>query len=305
MNNVKNCEPYISVVVTTRNDNYGENMSQRLNMFVKSLDFYASQYRDLFELLIVEWNPPVETAPLHTILPSCSNLPIRIITVPPVYHGELKIRRPLAEWPAKNVGLRRVNSPFVLIANPDVIFTPSLVASLAKRSLSQDVVYRCDRYDFDGHGIDTVDPENYVDWAVNKTFRMHGMRGAQSISYDITPGTDLTDFPVSNFDETTVHTNGAGDFMLISTETAIKADGFYGGNKCPGHCDSVSMYRFIRQNICHGVFEFPCFTLHHDHDRNNLPPPYDYYEVIATAHDVCDPNWGLKDIELAEWNNGI
>lgn len=296
---------YISIIVTTRNDNYGENMTQRLNMFVKSLDLYAARYPDLFELLIVEWNPPSDQSPLHTVLPICSHLPIRVITVPSIHHEKLGIRRPLAEWPAKNVGLRRANSPFVLITNPDVIFTPSLVESLAAKNLSHDVVYRCDRYDFDGQGIDIVDSANYVDWAVSKTFRMHGMRGAQSISFDITPGTRLEDLPVSFFDKNTVHTNGAGDFMLISTETAINADGFYGGNKCPGHCDSVSMYRFIRQGISHGVFEFPCFTLHHDHDRNNLPPPYDYYEVIATAHDVCDPNWGLKDIELDEWNNGI
>lgn len=297
--------PYISVVVTTRNDNYGENMEQRLRMFVNSLEMYQQKYSDLFELIIVEWNPPSETAPLHTILPVCSHLPIKVISVPYIHHEKLNIRRPLAEWPAKNVGLRRATSPFVLVTNPDVILTPSLVESLAAKNLSHDVVYRCDRYDFDGQGIDTVDPENYVDWAVSKIFRMHGMRGSQSISVDIEPGTRLEYLPVSFFDENTVHTNGAGDFMLISTQTAIDADGLYGGNKCPGHCDSVSMYRFIRQDISHGVFEFPCFTLHHDHDRNNLPPPYDYWTVIDAAHDDNDPDWGLKDITLTDWHNEI
>ena len=61
--------PYISVVVTTRNDNYGENMRRRLDMFVQGLDQCQQKYPGLFELVIVEWNPPKDQQSLSTIIP--------------------------------------------------------------------------------------------------------------------------------------------------------------------------------------------------------------------------------------------
>jgi hypothetical protein len=296
---------YISIVVTTRNDNYGENMLQRLNMFIKSLDYYQSLYPNLFELVIVEWNPPESSASLSTIIPDCKNLPIRIITVPPEHHNKLGIKRSLAEWPAKNVGLRRAKSPFVLIANPDILLSPALVESLAARNLSDDVIYRCDRYDFNGDGINDIIPSDYTNWAMSKIFKLHGMYGAQSISVDIDLALSNNKLPVSRFDENTIHTNGAGDFMLIAKDSAIRVGGFYEGLKCQGHGDSVSMYRFIKANIAHGIFEFPCFTLHHDHDRNILPPPYDIEAVLNTAHDTNNSDWGLDSVLLLERNNGL
>lgn len=296
---------YISVVVTTRNDNYGENMEQRLRMFVNSLEMYQQKYSDLFELIIVEWNPPDNNLPIHSIIPECSALPIRVITVSSEYHNKLGIKRPLAEWPAKNVGLRRARSPFILIANPDILLSKALVESLAMRNLSENVIYRCDRYDFDGNGINTIEPVQYTTWAMPRVFKFHGMVGAQSTAVDVNLAESNNQLPTSYFDENTVHTNGAGDFMLIAKDTAIRAGGLYEGIKCQGHGDSVSMYRFIKENVSHGVFEFPCFVLHHDHDRNILPPPYDIVSVLNAAQDPSDPGWGLNDIELAEWNNGL
>lgn len=297
--------PYISVVVTTRNDNYGENMAQRLNMFISGLDYYQSLHPHLFELVIVEWNPPPSSESLSSIIPTCNNLPIRIITVSPEYHNKLGIKRSLAEWPAKNVGLRRTRSPFVLIANPDILLSKELVESLAIRNLSDDVIYRCDRYDFDGNGISTIEPAQYTSWALSRIFKFHGMVGAQSATVDVDLNASDNQLPISYFDENTVHTNGAGDFMLIAKDTAVRVGGFYEGAKCQGHGDSVSMYRFIKENISHGVFAFPCFTLHHDHDRNILPPPYDITAVLNASHEPSDPEWGLNNIELAEWNNGL
>ena len=295
-------DPYISVVVTTRNDNYGENMRRRLNMFVQGLDQQQRKYPGLFELVIVEWNPPKDQEPLSPIIPSCTDLPIRIITVPNEYHSRTGVRRPLAEFPAKNVGLRRIMGQFALISNPDILFSHNLVDHLAERNLEDGIIYRCDRYDFDGDGIESVDSCNLVGFAFQRIFKLHGMQGQQSITADIKMPTDQ--IPISSYNEKTIHTNGAGDFMLISKTTAESAGGFYQGLACPGHHDSVSMMRFMAQGVKQAIFKFPCITLHQDHDRNMLPGAWDPVAVLETAQLVDeDLNWGFSGVEFEQWTN--
>jgi hypothetical protein len=296
--------PYISVVVTTRNDNYGENMRRRLDMFVKGLDCHQQKYPGLFELIIVEWNPPDDQAPLSTIIPSCTHLPVRIITVPGEYHGRTGFKRPLAEYHAKNVGLRRSAGKFVLISNPDILFSYNLVDQLAKRNLNDGIVYRCDRYDFDGDGIESIDPQDYIRFAFTRIFRLHGMNGQNSLTADIKMPTDQ--IPISSYDEKTIHTNAAGDFTLISKATAESVGGFYQGLRSPGHHDSVSMMRFIIRGLKQGIFRFPCTILHQDHDRNILPGQWDPISTLETAKAEGDePDWGLNNIVLEQWTNGI
>lgn len=295
-------DPYISVVATTRNDNYGENMRRRLDMFVRGLDLHQQKYPGLFELVIVEWNPPGDQEPLSTIIPACTSLPIRVITVPNEYHLRTGVRRPLAEFPAKNVGLRRAKGKFVLISNPDILFSHDLVDQLARRNLLDGLVYRCDRYDFDGDGIEAVQPRDYMRFAFQRIFRLHGMQGQQSITADIKMPTDQ--IPISSYSEKTIHTNGAGDFMLISKTTAESVGGFYQGLACAGHHDSVSMFRFISRGVKQGLFKFPCVSLHQDHDRNVVPGPWNPAAVLETAQLADeDPSWGFPDAEFEQWTN--
>jgi hypothetical protein len=271
-------------------------------MFVQGLDQHQRKYSGLFELVIVEWNPPKDQAPLSTIIPSCTDLPIRIITVPNEYHISTGVRRPLAEFPAKNVGLRRIMGQFALISNPDILFSNNLVDRLAERNLEDGVIYRCDRYDFDGDGIESVDSCNYVGFAFQRIFKLHGMQGPQSVTADIKMPTDQ--IPVSSYNEKTIHTNGAGDFMLISKTTAESAGGFYQGLACPGHHDSVSMMRFMRRGVKQGIFKFPCVILHQDHDRNMLPGAFNPAAVLETAQLADqDLNWGFCGAEFEQWTN--
>jgi hypothetical protein len=296
-------DPYISVVVTTRNDNYGENMRRRLDMFVQGLDQHQRKYPGLFELVIVEWNPPGDQEPLSTIIPSCTDLPIRIITVPNEYHISTGVRRPLAEFPAKNVGLRRAKGQFVLISNPDILFSTDLVDRLAERNLKDGAVYRCDRYDFDGDGIESIDPCNYLEFAFRRIFRLHGMGGSWSISITADTNTSIQ-IPIAPYNENIIHTNGAGDFMLISKTTAELVGGFYQGLACSGHHDSVSMTRFVNRGLKQGIFRFPCAILHQDHDRNMLPGTFNPTAVIETVQLADeDLNWGFCGVEFEQWTN--
>ena len=79
--------PYLSVVIVGRNDDYGVNFLERLNTFVRSLDHQVRNYSDLIELVVVEWNPLDDRAPLKDVIVNTNNLNLRIITVPPEIHA--------------------------------------------------------------------------------------------------------------------------------------------------------------------------------------------------------------------------
>ena len=47
---------YLSVIAASRNDNHGENLDQRTNIFIKSLAENCKKYQIKSELILVEWN---------------------------------------------------------------------------------------------------------------------------------------------------------------------------------------------------------------------------------------------------------
>jgi len=64
----------------------------------------------------------------------------------PELHAQLQGQKhlgadPMAEYFAKNVGIRAAKGRFVLATNPDAIFSPAMVTFLARRSLRADTFY--------------------------------------------------------------------------------------------------------------------------------------------------------------------
>lgn len=145
-------QPYLSVVVTSRNDNHGGDMLGRMNAFIDGFISQCRRYRLPAELLIVEWNPPRDRQPLMEALKwpaeiaPCS---VRFVTVPPEVHARLKYAEqlPLFQMIAKNVGIRRAAGRFVLATNIDIIFSNALIRYIAARRLRPGNMYRVDRFD--------------------------------------------------------------------------------------------------------------------------------------------------------------
>ncbi|MGA2108556.1 MAG: hypothetical protein ABSH25_13040 [Syntrophorhabdales bacterium] len=144
-------QPYLSVVVAARNDNYGGDFLYRMQLFVSTLGALANRHRLKAELLVVEWNPPPDRPRLRDAIdwPSESDLGVRIVTVPEDVHRGLPIsdKMPMFEYMAKNVGIRRAHGEFILVTNPDIIFSDELTAFLARGNLPTDSYIEVDRYD--------------------------------------------------------------------------------------------------------------------------------------------------------------
>lgn len=289
--------PYISIVIATRNDNYGENMQQRLSMFVKSLDRYQLKYPSLFELIVVEWNPPTNTPSLAEIIPQCSNLPVRVITVPANVHNQFGTKHPLIEFRAKNVGIRRSRGEYVLITNPDILFSEDMIEQFSLRILTPNVLYRTDRFDFKSYDIDMNDVDSYVPYAIKNTF--HGHLSDDNL-YSINHGTNLSDFPKSDYSR--LHTNASGDFILSHRSSFDLINGLYEDDDFSHHADSISVIRFFYSQIPQCILSAPMCIFHQDHARGQREM-WDPIKAHQIGKTIGRNDWGLTNYNFAEWSN--
>jgi hypothetical protein len=144
--------PYLSVVVTARNDDHGGNLLRRMQVFVDAWINQAKRHNLSSELIVVEWNPPAGRHSLAEALRwpgDTGPCDVRILEVPPAVHARYRqaAALPLYQMIAKNVGIRRARGEFILATNIDILFSDELVQFLASRRLEKGRMYRLDRYD--------------------------------------------------------------------------------------------------------------------------------------------------------------
>ena len=144
--------PYISFVVTSRNDNHGEGMKKRMLLFMNGLIHQCRKHNLPAELIMVEWNPPGDTPLLHEVLPKPEKddpLRIRYIIVPEEIHAQYKRGKeiPLFQMTAKNVGIQRAKGKFICCTNVDLLFPDEMFEILAKQDLDPQNYYRANRCD--------------------------------------------------------------------------------------------------------------------------------------------------------------
>lgn len=289
-------DPYISVVIVARNDNYGENFLLRLNTFVRSLDHQVKNYPDLLELVIVEWNP-LPGKLLQDVVTKTQHLPVRIITVPGSVHDTLDATNPVLEFHGKNTGIRRARGEYVLTTNPDILLSNELINEFARRWLRKDHFYRTDRYDYVGTGIEDISSDALVEFAVANTFQAHVAHG----SADVPAGSDVSVLPASDPTVQYLHTNGAGDFILASREVFFTARGLWENTQQRWHMDSYSVIRLAATGLKQTIFTNPMCAFHMHHARADAEAPWDPALAVKVAPTRGDVNWGLGNIKLEEY----
>jgi len=302
-------KPYLSIVIVGRNDNYGVNFMERLNTFIRSLDYQTKNYPNLLELIVVEWNPLNNYKLLKDVIHQPNNYLLRIITVPPEVHNEIGATAPVLEFWGKNVGIRRAQGEFILISNPDILFTEELIAELAKKTLNKETVYRTDRYDYHGEGIEALSEDEYIPFALNRTFKAHICPETVDV-----PTAGSFDHLPKSAESRYIFTNASGDFILSARENFIKSHGLAWENDVTrGHVDSFSLIRLMKvgeiSSQC--IFQAPLCIFHMDHTRK--PNTIQWNPQIAEATTQWpawfarpswfQSNWGMADKQLVEWTS--
>lgn len=156
--------PYVSFVLTGRNDGYGGDFVSR---FLATLQFNSRELlarRVAHEFVLVEW-APIPGAQLLTDLvdahcPAAVTSVFRTVVVDPAYHDAVTLNPRVAyqEYLAKNVGVRRARGDYVITTNCDIFLGRRILDQLAERALSPSILYRAPRWDLkERTDVDRID----------------------------------------------------------------------------------------------------------------------------------------------------
>ena len=135
--------PSIAAVVVGRNDDYMSDFAARL---YATLEWNIRYLVD--EVVFIEWNPPGDRKLLSYGLTKRFKC-LRAYVVPAETHQRIceneKIK--LLEYHAKNVGIRRAQSPWIMSTNADAAVGLDAVNTLLGGNLDSQVVWTAERFD--------------------------------------------------------------------------------------------------------------------------------------------------------------
>ncbi|SRR6266404_7871429 len=140
-------KPAIAAVVVGRNDDYMSDFKERLYATVAwNIEHLVD------EVVFVEWNPPADRQLLSLELAQRFEK-VRAYVVPSKIHHELceNAHVKLLEYHAKNVGIRRARSPWIMSTNADAAVAFDAIRTIANAQLEPDVVWTAERVDIPWH----------------------------------------------------------------------------------------------------------------------------------------------------------
>jgi FkbM family methyltransferase len=182
-------QPYLSLVVATRNDDHGGNLLGRTQIFLDGWLTQAHRYNIPSELIFVEWNPPGDRPPLAKALrwpKDFGPCVVRFIEVPAEVHQRYQHAAglPLYQMIGKNVGIRRARGRFVLATNIDILFSNELAAFLGAQRLDENRMYRVDRYDAMSDVPPGVSLDEQLDYCRKHLIRVNRRDGTFEVTAD-------------------------------------------------------------------------------------------------------------------------
>ena len=190
--------PYLSIVVTARNDDHGGNLLHRMQAFTNGWISQARRYSIPSELIIVEWNPPQDKPRLAEALQWPDDLgpcQVRIIEVPPELHARFSHgdALPLYQMVAKNAGILRARGAFVLATNIDILFSNELACFFAARRLQRGRMYRIDRHDAMSAIPRDGSLDDQLEYCRTHLIRVNVREGTYNVSPDGRPALSAND----------------------------------------------------------------------------------------------------------------
>lgn len=325
--------PYLSIVLTGRNDNYGGDFKSRLQNCIVSLYHQLSENNIHAEILFVNYNPVEDGVPIEQFIQwprSTDKLRIRLITVPNHVHLELlkagdRKNVPVMEYLGKNAGIRRAKGEYILCVNPDIIFPDNLIPEL--KSLKKDSFYRTDRVDFVGNlASDSQITRVFLkgqDYPINSLDELPELRRKntrinrwRSFTPKIEWLLNVISVPVYyNTAEYRVHCNVSGDFMLMHRDYWERFCGYNENRPIALHVDALMVVQAAALGLDEVVFTQPIFHQEHlrRYDAKTENPlfkeAFDFFvnESVKMLNQQTpavynDSSWGSVNFDLPEIN---
>jgi len=281
-------ENKISVVITSKNDNYGGNLLHRAkHCFINFINQFD-------EVIYVDWKS--NTIPLHYEImndfPQTKKFKGYTITKDLIkkYSPEY-VNYSIVEVLGRNIGIQRANYDWVLVANVD------------------DIIERFDTKDFNTNTLYTY-PRREID--VNKHLSFKDKSTDEFLSYlrkykytfPLQKHTSMFDIPIWDPGDVWSLVVACGDFQFAHKNVWNKIKGFEESLGGRGFADSNLMKKGkIYTNIEKSLKPIDIYHLQHGNSKNQSPdeilPINDRItSVIDFKQTTNIENWGWKNIKL-------
>ena len=328
-----NSTPYLSIVATSRNDNHGGDLTNRMKIFVNGLIHQTRKFQFSCELVMVEWNPPADKPGLSEILPKTNPedfLTIRYVVVPSHIHDQMEFSERLYVFQmiAKNIGIRRARGEYVLCTNIDLLFSDQLFKFFADRKLEKNVFYRCKRCDIPNSIYEIENIEKQLEFAQNNVTKKLGKVEWFGISTTLFQKLMKMPLPSSLNDMiarlliSSLDKEACGDFTLMSKEDWIRIEGYPELEVYSLHIDSMGIIAAASIGIKQQILSPKKCTYHIAHTGgwefqtakervlfHTNKPVLDWWSVFrlgveivrkGVTYSLNKSTWGLSDQDLME-----
>lgn len=253
--NFKETNPYLSIVIASRNDNHGGNMLRRMQVSLNGLLEQLEKYRIESELILIEWNPPVDKPLLKDVIkwPSKSRYStIRTVQVPFSIHRRYRYfyKEPMNLMTAYNYGIRRARGQFILPGMIDLLYPDELMDFIVSKGLRENERYRVDRYDVNRDILQRDTLKEQLEYCKQNIIHIYRYK------------------PYCREGLPELHTAACGDFQLMSRKYWHLLHGFREEPNIIAsyYADSLLSYASYAAGVKEIVLSDPLRIYHIDHD---------------------------------------
>jgi GT2 family glycosyltransferase len=311
--------PYISFVLATRNDNHGGDLLKRLERFIHFFDIsFNDTPSNFYELVVVDWNPPGRSKRISEAIDWDKIRSARHIVIDSNEHKRIeesaKLKRPMYDYIARNVGINAAQGRFICILNQDIILSSQLSEFVKNKKLKNNFFYRADRIDINiPVHFDKLN-ENFMLSNATAIHRRHRINSNISLNSDL----DLSKIPLecsirrkrslesiielgkgknsilskyylskhksSSLEillaKLGLHTNASGDFIIASRKAWQRIGGFENTTDFYMHIDSYCVCKFWASGLRQALFKYPAYIFHCNHELSD----HESKELISYSH---------------------
>jgi hypothetical protein len=264
--------PYLSIIVNSRNDDHGGQMGARMRATFTGHIEQLEAYRIPSELIVVDYNPPPDRPSLREALPwpaQTKYCTVRSVVVPAEVHQRYEgaDRININVLLAQNVGLRRARGTFLLSTLADIMLSDALVEWLGQRPLRSGHIYRADRFDVNRAVLDEPTRAARLAYSRDHVLSIQTRHGRILV---VRPKRHALsrDLEASRFRSPRLHTNAAGDFILMGRDDWLALRGFPERDTMGRYVDGLYCYLAHQAGIVERIIGEPCRSYHIDHESH-------------------------------------
>ncbi|OHT16800.1 hypothetical protein TRFO_12866 [Tritrichomonas foetus] len=264
--------PYLSIVVVGRHDNFSNGFETRTQNFINSIGKGLERHPLAnIELVFVDYATPSDQTPLSStfIFPDTLKDRTRFINIPVERHLQLqkKLNSTLSffEYIVKNAGIRRAKGKFVLSTNPDNIFPSTFFQLVEQEDFNEGVFYRSIRWDTRDHTFDDITIDDLYQ-AMGEPWRLKSFDVKQRCHQGSSRFL-ISDSSQRFLDQ--AYPCGGGDFIMLSKEMWEASWGF---DEVPANpnVDAVFLAKFMKMIPGYARMFLHPINMHQKHEKKNV-----------------------------------